>query len=95
MKRALFLILALAALSCGQKKDDQIPLEMQLDFSVAQSTVTGMQPSWQKAQTDYKSAMNAIVKFCKDHGDRVPNTDPANPKRLTCTAKPPDPKGKK
>lgn len=81
----VFLLLAICAPLFGK---DEIPLELQLDFSVAQQSMQSIQPAWQKAQAEYGQALAALQTFCKAHGDKIPGADPANSKRLACIEKP-------
>lgn len=68
--------------------DEPIPVDLQLDFAVAQQSMQSIQPAWQKAQADYGQALAALQSFCKAHGDKIPGADPANSKRLACVEKP-------
>lgn len=90
MKKITFLLFSLTA--CGQKKDESIPVDMQLDFAVSQQAINNLQPGWQKAQQDYSTALANLQAFCRAHGDKVPGGDPTNGKRLACV---PKSKGKK
>ena len=85
--RLTFALLALCAVSCKSfgQKDAPLPADLQLDFFQAQAAL-------QQAQEPYQKALAAIVDFCKAQHDQVPIQDPANPKRLKCSAKPPEKK---
>ena len=82
--RLLAVLLFASIASAG----DAIPLDLQLDYAIAQQAVQTLQPQWQKAQADYGQALGKLQEFCKAHGDKIPGADPANSKRSACVDAP-------